>query len=112
MIFEDLLSLLNQTEQMKEKGVLTTPFFFTQELDYLDQVWHEFIIHTHDYFDYCMNTFGKYLHHSPTLQGETQSEGSYTHAEVAEQIDLLIIYAGKDFVNRIFFLYPEIIKNA
>ena len=33
----------------------------------IDDAWHEFILHTRDYADYCMRRFGKFIHHVPEL---------------------------------------------
>ena len=27
--------------------------------------WHEFILHTKEYTDYCLSKFGRYIHHVP-----------------------------------------------
>jgi len=31
----------------------------------VDTLWHEFIIHTKNYETFCLNSFGRFLHHSP-----------------------------------------------
>lgn len=31
-----------------------------------DEVWHEFILHTRIYSEYCMRRFGCFIHHIPT----------------------------------------------
>lgn len=33
----------------------------------IDAIWHEFIIHTKDYHEYCMSTFGRFIHHNPSI---------------------------------------------
>lgn len=32
-----------------------------------DDLWHEFILHTRDYHDFCTQAFGSYLHHTPAI---------------------------------------------
>lgn len=32
----------------------------------LDEVWHHFILHTHDYQEYCEKYIGRFIHHTPT----------------------------------------------
>ena len=32
----------------------------------LDEMWHHFILHTHEYQDYCNAYLGSFLHHNPT----------------------------------------------
>jgi len=31
----------------------------------IDEMWHNFILFTQDYGAFCMNNFGRYLHHQP-----------------------------------------------
>lgn len=31
----------------------------------VDKVWHEFILHTREYMDFCERHFGEYIHHRP-----------------------------------------------
>ena len=31
----------------------------------VDEAWHEFILHTRLYADYCANTLGRFIHHVP-----------------------------------------------
>lgn len=31
----------------------------------VDELWHEFILYTHHYQDFCRQAFGRYLHHTP-----------------------------------------------
>jgi hypothetical protein len=36
----------------------------------VDEMWHNFILFTHDYTRYCFDCYGRYIHHQPTTQGE------------------------------------------
>jgi hypothetical protein len=47
-------------DEIKKKGVAVP----TPEVD---EVWHNFILHTKLYGEYCLNTFGKFIHHNPKL---------------------------------------------
>lgn len=33
----------------------------------IDQMWHEFILFTHDYSRFCEQYFGEYMHHMPNI---------------------------------------------
>lgn len=33
--------------------------------DPIDQIWHQHILYTKDYFNFCQSLFGKSIHHSP-----------------------------------------------
>jgi hypothetical protein len=41
----------------------------------VDELWHEFILYTRDYQDFCKRAFGQFLHHTPavTLRSVPQS---------------------------------------
>lgn len=38
-----------------------------QPLYIIDEMWHEFILFTEDYANFCDSAFGKYIHHYPKL---------------------------------------------
>lgn len=43
----------------------------------IDEIWHNFILFTSDYADYCQDTVGMFLHHQPlTVAQRAQSDGS------------------------------------
>jgi hypothetical protein len=33
----------------------------------VDQLWHEFILHTRNYADFCRQAFGTFMHHTPAV---------------------------------------------
>lgn len=41
----------------------------------VDDGWHAFILFTKDYMDFCMDYFGKYLHHYPNVDGFSKQKG-------------------------------------
>ncbi|MEW6497872.1 MAG: hypothetical protein AB1589_36035 [Cyanobacteriota bacterium] len=36
----------------------------------IDEMWHNFILFTPEYTDYCLDCYGCYIHHAPTTQRE------------------------------------------
>ena len=36
----------------------------------VDEVWHQFILFTQEYHEFCRNIFGKYLHHIPKTKSK------------------------------------------
>ncbi|MFS4460547.1 hypothetical protein [Bdellovibrio sp. HCB2-146] len=112
MVFNDLLRLLKFIHTATKDGALTQDFIFNQQIDYLDEIWHLFILHTREYYQYCQEQFGEIIHHSPyseeVFSGDQQDHEN-TFAEVSkQQFNLLVSYEGKDFVDRLFFQYPNI----
>jgi hypothetical protein len=37
----------------------------------IDIVWHQTILHTEAYEAFCLNNFGRYMHHTPSLSGHS-----------------------------------------
>lgn len=110
MIFDDLLLLLDFVHHEKKEGLLSEPFFFNNQLDYLDSIWHHFILHTQFYYEFCMKEFGDYLHHQPEEKpGGHIPIHRNMKEETHQQIKALENTLGSDFVNRIYFLYPELL---
>jgi hypothetical protein len=44
----------------------------------VDLVWHEFILFTRLYANFCQQNFGKYIHHEPSADGKACSS-TYQH---------------------------------
>lgn len=44
-------------------GMMAEPCSPSNELD---EIWHHFILHTHNYQEYCERYIGRFLHHNPT----------------------------------------------
>jgi hypothetical protein len=40
----------------------------------LDEVWHDFILFTKDYQEFCIKYFGKMIHHKPSLMDSKEKE--------------------------------------
>jgi hypothetical protein len=40
----------------------------------VDEIWHQFILFTAQYLDFCQRFFGRYIHHSPSNAPETKNE--------------------------------------
>ena len=55
-LFEELESFLDQANNKK-----------MSPSKLVDSAWHEFILHTKQYYEYCHNRFGKFIHHVPNM---------------------------------------------
>ncbi|MBL7960491.1 hypothetical protein JNL27_09670 [bacterium] len=60
-IFAEVLKYLNLTAYYEQR--------LTPSLS-IDYAWHEFILCTKAYTDFCQNHFGKYIHHHPGGTGK------------------------------------------
>lgn len=53
--------------------------------DSVDEIWHEFILHTRDYSEFCNKHLGRFLHHTPNQDFERKN---ISEKEVAEILHL------------------------
>lgn len=59
----------------------------------VDELWHEFVLDTRSYHDFCNKTFGKYLHHAPAGTSSSSKEKealkhTYKTSKVLKEYDL------------------------
>lgn len=47
--------------------------FIDKPLIIIDEMWHNFILHTRQYYDFCINNFKRLIHHSPTPKREKKA---------------------------------------
>lgn len=40
----------------------------------VDQMWHTFLLFTRDYAEFCKESFGKFIHHSPQAGGNCNAD--------------------------------------
>lgn len=59
-----------------------------QEMRAIDNMWHEFILITRDYHDFCHQYFGHFIHHEPNMR-ETLD---YSEDEFVESLSLFLNY--------------------
>ena len=43
----------------------------------IDDMWHTFLLFTHDYHEFCQHYFGEYLHHVPTTEKNKPTVAEY-----------------------------------
>jgi hypothetical protein len=64
-----LLAMAHQDENMKNK---VPRLAIDRSLLFIDEMWHNFILFTQEYGEYCISKFGIYIHHKPILKGKVQ----------------------------------------
>lgn len=81
--------------------------FIDKPLSIIDEMWHNFILHTKYYYDYCMSKFHHLIHHYPTTPEEKtefkkqlKKNPSLVHKKnaqlVKKQYDLIYDYLGPE----------------
>lgn len=84
----------------------------------IDEMWHNFVLFTLDYTRYCLDCFGRYIHHLPTTQREKdrrklQLKEDPTRAKEEQmlrlhrQCALIITKLGSATLLKWFVDYPE-----
>ncbi|RYZ79667.1 MAG: hypothetical protein EOP04_27315 [Proteobacteria bacterium] len=114
IILSDVLTLLKSIHRMQKEGALRGPFLFTSNLKYADDIWHEFILNTRAYVKFCNDQFGEYMHHEPA-ESPTGELAKIQTDDIVKMVDnqiaLLQEYNGTEFANKIYTLYPTLIKG-
>jgi hypothetical protein len=89
----------------------------TSEMLILDEMWHNFILFTQEYIEYCQSRFGRYLHHGPTKRSQTELADREYEADpqkflerhaalVRQQRAFLYDELGEETVVRWYAEYP------
>ena len=77
LIFKEtmkMLWLMTKHQLEREAGVdVPEAFNVHKPMVPLDNMWHEFILFTREYHDFCEKYFGVYLHHIPCSEREFQA---------------------------------------
>jgi hypothetical protein len=70
-----------------------------RETSIIDELWHEFILFTKEYTDFCNLFFGRYLHHRPRTEAERREQRRLFDEDLAkareqrrQELTLLIGY--------------------
>ena len=50
----------------KQRLAITPPLLI------IDEMWHNFLLFSREYMEYCHDYFGRYIHHTPPPQGEKE----------------------------------------
>lgn len=98
------LDKMNQPHDLS----LSFPLVMHEEMRAIDNMWHNFILYTHDYMTFCETYFGEYLHHIPDISEKLES----TPEQFASDLNLYLNYVydqlGEDTVKRWFAPYFDV----
>ncbi len=90
------------------------PFFIDDSILILDEMWHNFILFTNDYHEYCLKYFGKFIHHQPSTASEQEAWKKNWKAEMKKyekqlkkQYELVYDYLGEDTLKKWYVTYSE-----
>lgn len=91
--------------------------FIPDELLIVDEMWHNFILFTKEYQDFCTFYFGGYLHHTPSskvakiqhrqaLAADATTVRQTFHEQLATLMSVTYDHLGRDTVIKWFQHYP------
>ncbi|WP_419420346.1 hypothetical protein ACNVED_03335 [Legionella sp. D16C41] len=95
-LFKDLLGWMWLTMHRKSSNRHTYLF---GPLLILDELWHAFILHTHDYIYFSETYFNDYFHHVIEPIGQ---EHELAPEELADFFEDCFTYLGEEWVERYF----------
>ncbi len=90
----------------------------TDPLFVIDEMWHNFVLFTVDYTHYCLDCFGRYLHHAPMKQSQKiarqrklKADPAQVREQESDQLNqqclLICKKLGADTLLKWYVEYPE-----
>jgi len=67
-----------------------------QSMREIDEIWHEFILHTKDYSEFCQRYFGEYVHHQPDVFANLPILAEEAEAETAKMLPYVYDHLGEE----------------
>lgn len=107
-IFRETLKMLWIMALRRKEG--HSKFLVFNQMAVLDESWHNFVLFTKEYSDFCNEHFGHYLHHAPTTSKER--EIPILEADVEHQCRYIVEKLGEDTLVRWFKDYPTRFRSV
>lgn len=84
--------------------------FMPRSMREIDEMWHEFILFTQAYVDFCMTFFGEYMHHLPNIFDNAPLPRHVVESEIEKMIPYIYDNLGADTVCTWFSTYLDPIE--
>ncbi len=118
-IFEDVMRYLwlSAVVEEKRKHDVNVPDISIAEGMYIiDEMWHEFVLLTKMYTEFCQKYFGEYIHHPPELNkfgknSKIMEETQAMEIFLGELIQCVIDYFGEEVALRWFDEYHKYLPD-
>lgn len=109
---EEAAKIFDETLKWLWLGNKMNGVFIDDSTLIIDEMWHNFILFTQDYGDFCMNKFGRYIHHQPEKRKKQDwYENSFNIDEHKKRLEILYEgvydYLGEETLMTWFRDYPE-----
>lgn len=76
----DLATLALDNTLIFLRGIAEHPGVALSPSKLVDEGWHQFILFTRNYADYCLALAGRFIHHRPTTEGSRNPQANSPHA--------------------------------
>ena len=80
--------------------------FITKEMFIIDEMWHNFILFTEDYNNFCLNYFKRFIHHNPSIKKIILSP-----KQLGKMYGIIYDEFGETVLNKWFIEYGKYLKN-
>lgn len=108
-LFNDMLQYLwisvkhqQEKQQQPHNPDLDFSFVMHQEMRPIDEMWHNFILYTKDYQDFCSHYFGQFIHHYPDIAEHSVPLEQEFSIELEKYLNYLYENLGEETVLRWF----------
>lgn len=112
LAFEEVLKYLWLTQKLKmdkmnrpDDPTLPQDIIMLRSMREIDDMWHEFILFTEDYTEFCHQFFNEYLHHLPNIFDNAPSSWDEVKSEVSKLLPYVHEHLGEDTLKRWYAPY-------
>ena len=81
--------------------------FMPRSMREIDEMWHEFILFTEDYTNFCLHYFGNYMHHLPNIFDNIPIPREIVEREVEKLLPYIYDNLGEETVRTWFASYID-----
>lgn len=86
--------------------------FMPRSMREIDEMWHEFILFTEDYSNFCMQYFGAYMHHLPNIFDNMPRPRDVVEREIEKLLPYIYDNLGEDTVRIWFAAYLDNVNDS
>jgi hypothetical protein len=86
--------------------------FMPRSMREIDEMWHEFILFTQDYSDFCDHYFESYMHHLPNIFDNMPRPRDIVEREVEKLLHYIHQHLGEETVKVWFASYLDPVQTT
>lgn len=91
----------------KDNDHFPSQCFMPRSMREIDEMWHEFILFTEDYCQFCTQYFGAYMHHLPNIFDNMPRPRDVVEKEIEKLLPYIYDNLGEETVKTWFSLYLD-----